>query len=590
MLVNPLSLRMLVAWLAVSGTISAATAPDDRNHLLDAMRTELDRNMATLALPGSPKPYFIAYRYNRIEAINLSSKYGSLQKREVDKPFHAPYIEVRVGDRHIDNTPMDSSGIGGYDSDWTYGPLDANPDAVRTAFWIGTDTVYKMAIQWLTSKQSELAQRLEDADRPDDFTEETAHQHFDPPAAVEMSVDQWTDIINKASARFKAYPWIHDSSVDVWGKRDTMLLVSSEGSRIARELRYYWLSVDCTAYNPKGEKETHRAYQFVREPGELLTPKQIDALVDQTAAELKQLLVAEQQAPYTGPAILFPEATGVMFHEALGHRLEADRLRVETDGHTFKGKAGEKILPNFISVYDDPTTRGADGRLLAGSYNFDDEGIPAQPVTLVDRGVLKNFLLARTPIKGFTRSNGHGRADPWRQPMARMANLVVSSSRGIPYEQLKKRLIEECRQRGKPYGLIIKSMHGGETNTSTWKYQAFRQEPRLIYRVNLDSGQETLMRGVSVVGTPLLAIQGILECSDTTGTLNAYCGSVSGHIPVSASGPAILCSEVEFQRESYTKSRPPILDPPFGKREKLSAKDAATSIATASKEDTTTTQ
>ena len=287
---------------------------------------------------------------------------------------------------------------------------------------------------------------------------------------------------------------------------------------------------------------------------------------ERAAADLGRDLQALAQAPlvdpYTGPAILAPEAAGVLFHEALGHRLEGERQKDNSDGQTFKGQIGQTILPAFLSVYDDPTLVTFGPVDLNGHYDFDDEGVPAERVTLVDRGVLKAYLLSRTPVEGSSRSNGHGRAEVGRKPQARMATTVVSASKSVSYAELKQMLIAEARRQKKPYGLLLKDVSGGQTSTETGGYQAFKGSPRMIYTVDVQTGKETLVRGVEIVGTPLSALSRIVAASNDSAVFNGFCGAESGYVPVSTIAPALLLSEVELQRSTRERTRAPLLPPP----------------------------
>src|SRR5690606_36464376 len=203
-------------------------------------------------------------------------------------------------------------------------------------------------------------------------------------------------------------------------------------------------------------------------------------------------------------------------HEVIGHRLEGERQRNEEEGRTFKGRVGKVVLPEFLSIYDDPTLRNYEDIQLNGFYHYDQEGVAAQKAVLIEDGVLKGYLKSRSPIEGSLKSNGHGRAQGIAKPIARMSNLVIEANAAakVPYDELKKQLMAEVKAQGKPFGLIIRDITGGSTNTSGWGYQAFKGSPRLLYKVDPDTGEETLVRGVELVGTPLTSINKIIAASD----------------------------------------------------------------------------
>jgi predicted Zn-dependent protease len=184
-------------------------------------------------------------------------------------------------------------------------------------------------------------------------------------------------------------------------------------------------------------------------------------------------------------------------------------------------------------------------------------------VTLIDHGVLRDYLKSRTPVLGSLRSNGHARAEGTNDPTGRMANLVVRASRTVPMAELKAQLLAEVRRQGKPYGLIIRDILGGSTNTAGFGSQTFRGQPTMVYRVDAKSGEETLVRGVEMVGTPLSSVAKIVAASNTIGVFNGYCGAESGMVPVSTVAPAVLFTEIELQRAQHVSERPPILPPPW---------------------------
>jgi predicted Zn-dependent protease len=191
---------------------------------------------------------------------------------------------------------------------------------------------------------------------------------------------------------------------------------------------------------------------------------------------------------------------------------------------------------------------------------------------LIDRGRLVGFLLSRRPVKPFTHSNGHGRAQGPRPPMARMSNLVVESSRQVDAAELKRQLMAEARRQGKPYGLVIRDITGGNTNTLSWGYQAFKGTPRLVSRVDATTGAETLVRGVELVGTPLASVNRILATGDTRRVFNGYCGAESGFVPTSTVAPAVLVGELELQRVARAQERGPVLPSPWQSRPAVGAR------------------
>jgi predicted Zn-dependent protease len=211
---------------------------------------------------------------------------------------------------------------------------------------------------------------------------------------------------------------------------------------------------------------------------------------------------------------------------------------------------------------------------LSGSYQYDDEGQKAQRVDLIEDGVLKNFLMSRLPIANFSSSNGHGRAQTGRMPTGRQGNLIVTSTKMEPESKLRKQLIEEAKKQGKPYGLYFEDISSGFAVTQRSSPQAFEVIPLVVWRVYADKRPDELVRGVSIVGTPLAAMTSILATGDKYEVFNGECGAESGTIPVSAVAPAILLREIETQRKPQGSARPPILPMPGADEEAPAKKEA----------------
>jgi predicted Zn-dependent protease len=297
-------------------------------------------------------------------------------------------------------------------------------------------------------------------------------------------------------------------------------------------------------------------------PNDLPSESELIAKVDKIAADLKALRAAPVAEPYAGPALLSGRAAAVFFHEVLGHRLEGHRQRGESEGQTFTKKVNQQVLPPFLTVIDDPTVKELNSVKLAGYYEFDDEGVPAQKVDAVDHGILKNFLMSRMPITNFSHSNGHGRRQAGLMPTGRQGNLIVTSTKTVKDSELRQRFIEEIKKQRKPYGLYFEDIQGGFTLTGRATPQAFQVIPVMVWRVYPDGRPDELVRGVDIVGTPLLSLNNIILTGDTLQVFNGICGAESGQIPVAAVAPAMLFSEIEVQKRHKGTQRPPLLPPP----------------------------
>jgi predicted Zn-dependent protease len=290
--------------------------------------------------------------------------------------------------------------------------------------------------------------------------------------------------------------------------------------------------------------------------------QELEAAVRELGKSLEALRKAPVTEPFDGPAILSGRAAAVFFHEVLGHRLEGQRQRGNEEGQTFTKEVGKEVLPKFLSVADDPTMTTFGKTWLSGSYEYDDEGQKAQRVPLIEDGVLKNFLMSRLPIASFANSNGHGRAQTGKVPTGRQGNLIVTSTKTESENKLRKQLIEEAKKQNKPYGLYFEDISSGFAVTQRSYPQAFQVIPLVVWRVYVDGRPDELVRGVSIVGTPLAAMKRIVATGDKSEVFNGECGAESGTIPVSAVAPAMLVSEMETQKQAQGSARPPILPIP----------------------------
>ncbi|NDC38424.1 MAG: TldD/PmbA family protein, partial [Proteobacteria bacterium] len=185
-----------------------------------------------------------------------------------------------------------------------------------------------------------------------------------------------------------------------------------------------------------------------------------------------------------------------------------------------------------------------------GAYEYDDEGTAAKNAVLIEGGILHGFLNTRAPTsRRKFEPNGHARSRKFQRPVSRMAVFTVRGKETAPLKRLRELLIEEIRRQKKPFGLIVYETSGGETDTTSYDFQAFSGEISYATLVYPD-GRETVVRGVNLVGTPLQALNNIIAVGDTPELDNGFCGAESGLIPVSTISPAVLLSNLELQAKN----------------------------------------
>jgi len=559
-------MSLLLASVVATALSASPPDTDPRLQILDAMKEELERNRNRLRLGENPPPYFISYSVKDLTQAYVAARYGALFDDSTSRDRRV-FADVRVGSYELDNSINEEFDFNFSLKGTSYttrkeAPLDDDLTALRTSLWLITDEKYKTGLFNLLKKKGEAVYVVDDPKKPPSFSREQPSTYVGPPTNYTFDRARWSALVRKVSARFNEAGKIFDTDVRVTADKEIRYFVNSEGSRIVTELTFYGVHLFAVTRADDGQllDDSRDYYGFTEAelPSDAKLMKDAEFLIQ----ELLALRAAPPIDPYTGPAILEAEAAGVLFHEAVGHRLEGDRMDNDAEGKTFKGQIGRAVLPPFITIVDDPTVAKFGGVSLNGFYRYDDEGIAAQRVPLVESGVLKNFLLSRHPVDGFLKSNGHGRGQGNRRPVARMANTIAFSTKQVSDAELKQMLIAEAKRQGKPYGLIIRDIQGGNTNTSSFGYQAFKGIPRMVFRVDVRDGKETLVRGVEVVGTPLTAMSKIVATGRTQGVFNGFCGAESGNVPVSTVAPPTLLREIELQRVVEGRDRPPLLPSP----------------------------
>jgi predicted Zn-dependent protease len=339
--------------------------------------------------------------------------------------------------------------------------------------------------------------------------------------------------------------------------------VNSEGTLLQTSQPGCRISVTATTKADDGMDLPRFQTYFAFRPEQLPSDEVVLADVKKILADLDALRTAPLVDPYTGPAILSGRAAGVFFHEVFGHRIEGHRQKRAEEGQTFKKMLGQKLLPETFTVFCDPNVPRYGGTELGGHYLYDNQGVKAQRVPLIDAGVFTGFLMARIPIDGFPASNGHGRKATGASVVSRQSNLIVEVAKPVSHAALKAELLKLVAEQKKPYGLLFDDIEGGFALTGRSQPNAFNVQPILVYRVFPD-GREELVRGADFIGTPLSAFSKIVAADDAPGIFNGVCGAESGWVPVSAISPALLLSQVEVQKKEKSQERLPLLAAPGG--------------------------
>ncbi len=555
----------LLIFLAQVFAATAQAGPPDtqakRSPLLAALQAELQRSMKSLNAQ-EPPAYYMGYTVTDTQRAEVSGSNGALLSSSEARNRWLE-VTVRTGTYSEDNTHKigDRRGVSG--GPGTAVPIDDDPEVLRRAVWLETDKQYRAAAEALIKIKTGREVKVDSVEnRAPDFSREEPRTYVGQPVSFTLDRKPWEEKVRAYTRTFRDSAAIINSIVTFTAQAQNAYQVTSEGTQLQFGQIRYRLELFIQGKAPDG-MDIDRYYNFDWvNPSDAPDDKAVYAAQATMRKELEGLVAAPINEPSVGPALLTGRAAAVFFHEVFGHRAEGHRQKDAAEGQTFAKKVGEQILPDFLSIVDDTTMRKLGPQDLLGYYQFDDEGVAAQRVTLVDHGVLKNFEMARSPLVGFPHSNGHGRRQLGATPVSRQGNLIVQSSKSLTNAQLRAKLIDLIKAQGKPFGLLIDDIAGGFTFTGRGQPQAFQVLPLVVYKVYADGRPDELVRGVDIVGTPLAALTKIVATGDTPEVFNGYCGAESGSVPVAAASPAILTSELEVQKKESSTDRPPILPAP----------------------------
>ena len=556
---------LLLAGLAFAGVPRVGAAPNDSqtksSPLFEAMKVELDRSMKTLGAQDPPA-YFISYTITDTNRATVSGSNGALLNSDEVRNRWLE-IAVRTGSYDLDNTHKVDGKQAADGGPGTNAPLDDDPEVLRRAIWLETDKQYRAAAEaFIKIKAGKEVKVQTEEGRAPDFSREKPQVSTSQWVSYALDRKPWEQKVRDYTSYFRQSASVINSIVTFTAQAQNTVQLNSEGSQLQFGQIRYRLELFIQGKAGDG-MDIDRYYNFDWvNAQDAPDDKAVYAAAAQLRKEMEGLVVSPLNDPTVGPALLTGRAAAVFFHEVFGHRAEGHRQKDVNEGQTFAKKVDEPILPDFLSVVDDPTMKRLGKQDLLGYFQFDDESVAGQRVVLVDHGVLKSFEMSRSPLVGFPHSNGHGRRQMGAEPVSRQGNLIVESNKTLTNAELRVKLIELIKQQGKPYGLLIDDIAGGFTFTGRGQPQAFQVEPLVVYKVFPDGRPDELVRGVDIVGTPLAALTKIVATGDTPEVFNGYCGAESGYVPVSAAAPAILTSELEVQKKQTSTDRPPILPPP----------------------------
>ncbi len=539
----------------------------EKQNALQLMGKELKRSFRTLK-KQKPPIYYLSYIYIDGQEQNLSVKYGGVVQQDTAAVSEAE-VMARAGSLKLDNTHALRGEWSTWDipSLWTVpAPVPSEPKAFTSAWWRLTQQAAETAQKDFSRVEANVRALATSQDKSDDFVFPLVSTYCHEEPLQEVDLEGVKVLLLKASELASGKDYVLDSAFSFTVEQGHRYFADSRGTRLKTPYKRMRMGYTLSHRAADGmELSRYKSYD-VLSLSQLPTEEKLFADVEQSLKELEALSKAPEGEPFTAPTLLKGNAAAVFVHEVMGHRLEGYRLKDADEGQTLAGKVGQQVISPLITITADPTREFFKGEPLRGHYEYDDEGVKARPVTLIENGILKNFLMPSSPVEGFPVSNGHGRKGYGRRAEARMSVIEATASQTVPADKLEQMLVEEIVRQGKPYGFIVEDLGGGYTITGTSLPQSFKLQTKLVYKIFPD-GRKEVVRGLDVVGTPLVSFSKILAAGDDPTLFNGSCGADSGWVPQSNIAPSFLFESLEMEKTQKGILKPPVLGAPEMKKE-----------------------
>ena len=522
--------------LALADDKSAIATDDHGDPVLKAMLTELRRSQEKLQLGEMQRPYYIDYQVTELRDFSAEATLGALRGDHTNL-VRVVRVVVRIGDYKQDS--YYGEGVGTVEGL----PIDNQEMALRRQLWLATDKAYKSALGGLSEKQAAL-KNLQRESEVADFAQEKPTPSVHEPAKLDLDFSAWKQRVRANSDLFRRDPSLDNSSAFFNVRVLNRYYVNTEGAITRNGKAVYTYGFSGSAQADDAMRLERSQGYVVTRPEELPKPEEAEKDTQRliaTFAALRKAPLAEDE--YRGPVLFSADAATALFERLIVPNVLGIRPELGNSARTrgdFASAYKSRVLPDFFTVVDDPRSKKIDGQTLAGSYDVDDEGTAAQTVTVIDKGVLTNYLLGREPIRDFPHSNGHGRTSLAGPPRSQISNLIFSAANGVSFEELKKKLIAMCKDQGRPYGYYVETTGPQLT-------------PRLLWRVYVNDGHMELVRGAVFHLLDTRALRtGIVAAGN-----DVYVYNRSEPLPSSIVAPSLLFDELEIQRSNRTKEKLP---------------------------------
>jgi TldD protein len=520
----------------------AARAAAKGDGLLEALLTELDRSKSQLKMDHVASPYYIEYRVNEVDDFGAEAAFGALRESQ-HVHIRVLRVVVRIGDYKLD------SYFGRGQGETSILPLDNNPIALRHQIWLATDDAYKAAGQALAEKQATLKQFSADPNPVDDFAKAPPVIAVEPIVTLKVDDAAWKKTLEDVTVLYKQYPDVQSVTASARFSAVNEYLVNSEGTVTRNGKTTYSVQLNSSAQAADGMRLGRSPAYMVARQEELPTH---DALLSD-AKKMLETVVALRQAPiveeeYRGPVLFAADAADDVVASLIGQNVLGRKPQLGKPNRTtgaFATSYRSRVLPNFLTLIDDPGMKDFQGKSLVGNYVVDSEGVKAQAVNVIENGMLTNYLVGRQPLRDIPASNGHGRAAPGSFPGPSLGVLLMKSSEAQAPDALKQKVIQMVKDQDKPYGYRVDTLGPGNA-------------PRLLYRVYASDGHEELVRGAVFNELDIRAVRNDLIAVGN----DPLVSNRSGGAPTTIICPSLLFGELEVKRADTSKDKLPDYPPP----------------------------
>ncbi|HEX4001381.1 MAG TPA: metallopeptidase TldD-related protein [Candidatus Acidoferrales bacterium] len=587
---------------AVSAAMAAQTTAvtNDSDQTLHAMHDEMDRARTRLQLPDADKPFFVQYRLLDLDVRTVTASFGALISSSTSRTRFMS-VDVRVGDYHLDSSNfLSADGFQGFLGSTGEVGIDRDYNSLRQDLWLATDQAYKAAVTQMSLKQAFL-RSLTKPPEIDDFAQSSPIIQIEPHAEPDWTSRKWEDEARAASVALKDYPQLYGTRVTYYIVYATTYLMTSEGTtmRTSTSLASIEAALDTQADDGLPLHDFYSVY--TAKPGDLPDSAAVSKALTQAATDLLVFRASPLVSDYTGPVLFDPPAAASLLAQVVEPSLSGARppLSATQDYDSFMdrvggrnewtGRVGTRVLPATVTLTDDPTATQFQGQPLLGAYDIDDEGVKAQPVTIVENGMLRNMLMSRRPGPDFQISNGHARSSMLSDPYPLSSNLFFKASDAVSPADLRAKFLATCKDNGQQWCIEVKRMDNPAL--SALRQQDFgdfmsqlggdiesgARLPLELYRVYVSDGHEEPVREGVIEGLSIRSLRNILgvgndaavytymqqnSADGLAGTALGSFGSAQGGIPSTVVAPSLLLDEIEIRGFHGEPRRLPLVSPP----------------------------